>query len=312
MEIKIRNNENIYRANLSTQNVQKNGHFSNNSLKNDVFVKSNIAFTGIHPVEVLTRFEKIGITEYKQFNAQEIDVLRNYILREKEFIQDRNSIIVLGNIVKTNLDKKFPNGYVFGSIGGTPAFVGKVLELQGIDVKYCPISGIGKRLLLGGFEDYVSDLPSGKVSKYNEYLKNINLSNEEIKKSKKTYIFADHTCTGNSLKNFQILLERPEIGIKSDNVHYKSLCQDLILKSQDKSALSLIKFENNYYKLDELMNNYIIGRWYRKIYSHIERLPVKDIDKVQEVITKQPDHFSYKQMQFALIDYFAQKGLLKE
>ena len=66
MEIKIRNNQNIYRTNLSPQNVQKNGYFSNNSLKNDVFEKANVTFKGLNPEEILKSFEKFEITEYKK------------------------------------------------------------------------------------------------------------------------------------------------------------------------------------------------------------------------------------------------------
>jgi len=311
MEIKIRNNQNIYRTNLSPQNVQKNGYFSNNSLKNDVFEKANVTFKGLNPEEILKSFEKFEITEYKKLIPEQIEVLRDGM--SERLIKDRNAGIVIGDIIKDCLEKTYPNGYVLCIIGRSLTVPVKSLEHRGMrDIKYCPFttSRIGKPAPNGLFKDIISGLPTEKVSKYGEYLKSIGLSPTEIEKSQKTYVFTDYTGSGDTLKNFQILLERPEIGINSNNVHYKSLNKDLISGLYDES--SLIELEGNRYNAKQLIKDYLQQHGFKLgVYPHIQRLPYTDLDEVKKIM-EQPYYEKSKKMQFALIDYFAKKGLLKE
>lgn len=285
-----------------------------NSVNYDVFIKSKISFTGINPVEILNDFEKFGIIEYKTLSKQKIEALRDSLSSDTRLIKARNAAIILGNTVKTNLDKIYnPNKYVLISIGRSPAVIGKAIEYQGVDVRYCPISEIGNIDLGYEFKDVISYLESEKVSKYNEYLKSVNLSNDKIKQSNKTFIFTDHSPSGQTLKNFRILLERPEIGIKAENVHYKNLTSELILNEKELDNLTLpINFENLIFTKEELIDYYIRNQIFKVFrYPHIRRLPYNELEKIQSIIDS-PQHNESKQMQFALIDYFAQKGLLKE
>ena len=298
MEIKIRNNQNIYRSSLKPQNMLKNGCFSNNSLKNDVFVKRNIAFKGLNPNDILRPFEKFGIAEYKKLIPEQIEALRASL--NKELIENRNITIAFSNIVKTNLDKAYPKGYVFIPVGRSPAVIGKALEYQGVDVKYCPIS-LNKPMFGRGNDLEKFIFNSAKIAEYNKYLTSINLSRREIKNSNKVYVFADYTHTGKSLKGFKEILEGSEIKIKSANVFYKSINNDIISKNKGNKKLST---------LSQIIFNYFHSSNV-KTYVHYDKLYPSDMHNVKRIMDQQYSE-PCKQMNFALIDYFAQRGLLKE
>ena len=296
MEIKIRNNQNICRTSSNFKTARKNGYFSDNSLKNDVFVKRNVGFTGLNPEKILEPFEKFGTAEYKKLVPKQIEILRASL--SEELIEDRNAAIALSNIVKTNLDQAYQNGYVLISIGRSPTVIGKALEYQGADLKYIPISGLGREGEYGNFVDKISDLPAGEIYRYRKYLRSIGISTGTIKNTKKTYIFTDYTLSGDSLRNFQLLLERPEIDIKSTNVAYMSINNGL-LKNMDEKNIELRK------------KNIDLTGFKDKGYAHYSKLNYYRLNEVKAAV-KEPYSEKCKQMQFALIDYFSQKGLLKE
>lgn len=305
MQVNLLNSKNIYNL---TQNYQANTQKQKfNSVKNDVFLKQP-SFNGLNPEEIFRRFSIFDIAEYKKLLPLEIKIIRENM--DYKLMIDRNAAIVLSKAVRANFDEVYPNGYVFVSIGRSPAVIGKSLEYQGINVKYCPISELGKKPSgRPGFFDNISILPSKTVHKYKEYLNKIGLSMEEIKNSANTYVFTDFCGTGNSLKLFQTLLERPEIGIKSNNVQYKSLNKDILLNANGAS----IEFEARKYNLKDLVFKYLQQHGFKlELYPHIQRLSVENLGEITNLM-EQPYYYEQsKKMNFALIDYFVQKGLLKE
>lgn len=309
MQISLLNKPNIFIQKTSyLPNYQTNVKKQKFNSTNDMFVKTHPAFTG-NIEELLIPFHKFEIAEYRSLRTQKIQEMRSQI--DSRLIEHRNAAIILSNIVKKNLDKLYPNGYVFASIGRSPAVIGKALEYQGNKVKYCPISNLGRvPSVYDGFLDKVSNLPTEKVQKYKEYLNSINLTEQEIKNTQNTYVFTDFCGSGDSLKNFQLLLERPEINLKSENIHYKALNKDILLNesTQDMS----IRFEGGQYNIDEFIYKYLQQLGFKlEVYPHIRRLPYENLDEIQEIM-KKPYYRGSKKMNFALIDYFAQKGLLKE
>lgn len=312
MQVNLLNKQNIF---IPTPNYQTNVQRQMfNSKKNDVFVKTQPSFSSLNAEDFFKLFKKFELVDYKTISKEQINILRDDLSLNTRLIEARNAAIVLGNIVKTNLDKLYnPNQYVFISIGRSPAVIGKAIEYRGVDAKYCPISELGSNDLGYDFKDVISHLAPQKVLKYNEYLESINLTNNKIKQSNKHYIFTDRSPTGQTLKNFQILLERPEIGIKSENVHYKDLVSELILNEKELNNSELpINFENSTFTKKDLIEYYLRNQIFKVLgYPHIRRLPYNELEKIQIIMDK-PYTEECKQMQFALIDYFAQKGLLKE
>jgi len=213
MQIKIREKQNIVPIKLDYQNNSNSRFVLNNLIKNDVFVKNNINFNGLNPDEILKPFAKFGISEYKKLTAKQIEALRSSL--SEKLIKDRDAVITLSDIVKQNLEKMHPNGYVFVPIGRSAAVIGKALEYQGTDVKYCPMSNLARGFKRKKFKNLISELPTEKISIYKDYLDSINLSIDMIKESNKAYVITDFVNSGDTLKNFQILLSHPEINIYS-------------------------------------------------------------------------------------------------
>lgn len=187
--------------------------------------------------------------------------------------------------------------------------VGKALEYQGYDVYYCPISNLGHTQK--NRASVILDLPSDKVNTYKEYLDSIGMSKEKIQNSKKTYICTDYGG-GCSIGFFKQLLERPEIGINSENVQYKKLIFEVAMsKPTSDEFWQDFEFENKKYSIGGLTCNYFDNSHLKAYYYPTWSLNFKDLDRVKEIIDE-PDVRPTKQMQFALIDYFYQNGLLKE
>lgn len=117
----------------------------------------------------------------------------------------------------------------------------------------------------------------------------------------KIYVFADYKGTGESFKNFKTIMKSDEININSANIVYKDLNEDIILKDETRPIKT---------KLENLISDYLHWNGLKR-YTHYDKLKLSKIHKVEKWLSK-PHSEECKQMQFALIDYFAQKGLLKE
>ncbi|MBO6088565.1 hypothetical protein J6P92_09535 [bacterium] len=177
----------------------------------DRYIK-NVAFTSsltdIHLVNavesIFNRSIVFGPEEYKILSSAELNVLREY---GKHFTEANskivNFILDFGKLFSERIHKKYPNGFIFVSVGRSSAFLAKYLEFQGEKVKYCPISNIRHHI---EFSPYF-------VQQYKKYLDSIGLTNEFVQKTQKPIIITDYTHLGGTLDNFSNLLAMPQIGI---------------------------------------------------------------------------------------------------
>lgn len=163
MQINVLNKQNIFTSKSNYQTNMQSQRF--NSIKCNAFMKNNPAFTGIipkkifkpfhklfiktpfpsielNPEKILKLFKQFSIADYKQLTIEQIEILRNNL--SKELIKARDVTMIFSANIKSKLNKEYPNGYIFVSIGRSPAVIGKALEYQGIEVKYCPISYLKK------------------------------------------------------------------------------------------------------------------------------------------------------------------------
>lgn len=189
--------------------------------------QDKISFSGLSAHTILSKVETFGVKEYNALTKNEIKTLRNCL--DENLIKDRDTIIMLTQIVKKNLEKTFPEGYVFVSIGNSPDIIAKTLEHQGLDVKYCPISEL--KIEQNDFIDKIKTSSAFQrgLEVYKNYLDEIGLSHKKINDSNKKICFVDYTFTGNSLKNFEIMLDSPAIKLNSSKFRFLSLNNDLIL-----------------------------------------------------------------------------------
>ncbi|MDD3722657.1 MAG: hypothetical protein PHW92_09245 [Lutibacter sp.] len=286
MEIRIRQKQNIYIPDLRCQKFMKSASFKTDSVTEDKFVRNEINFTGLNPRRILRRFRQFGIKEYERLSEPELKALRTLVDSDGKLCLDRNVIILFSKIVKDNLDKMYPNGYVFVSIGRSPAVIGKALECQGVDVRYCPISELR-------YSFPPEDVLKKRTEPYKKYLESIGLSPDEIEKHpEKTYVFVDYEFSGTTLKNFERLFTFL-MGKQLPNVVFKSLNKKLLKKA----GLRI--------DLRDLTCEHLAYADFKKCgYSPVERLPFRHIEKIKRVIAK-PHTENCKKMLFAIIDFLA-------
>ena len=291
MRINYQNN-NIIAPNAFNKNNASKTNLScsaPNNLKTDT-----ISFSSNYS-SILNKFETLGIKEYNSLNPKEVKNLRKILSDEQ--IEIRDSVIKLTKIVKNNLEQMSPDGYTFVSIGRSPDVIGKALEFQGADVKCCPISNLR-------FDFYADDLLSEpkygpKLDLYKNYMDNIGLSSEKINNGKKKICFVDYTSSGSSLKNFQRLLESKKINLKSPNIKYLSLNNDLILKDK-----------NNSRYISEIID-YCFESMRIKKYSEHKSICLERINFENEISAPTNSYF-HKLMNFALIDEYKRLGVIKD
>jgi len=182
------------------------------------------------PYKVLDLFDNFGIMEYRT-----LTVRNKSILNKKSPIEnvDIEKTLFLYKIMKKNLVEKFPKGFTLVSIGRSPAVLAKTAEAQGFDVKFCPISQLRS-------DKFLDTVKKEYVNKYAEFLETIGITKKAVDESKKPFVFIDYTYNGTSLKNFQRLLARDEIGVKGHNAVFLSLNNDLLVSPKIKELSKLI------------------------------------------------------------------------
>lgn len=251
-------------------------------------------------MEIYDKSKKFEITEYKTLSEDEKKHLR--LINKGAFADDRfdwrfdnykEGTIEIGKAYAKKMNELYPQGYMFVSIGRSPALIGKMLEFQGVDVKYCPISG------LRGHND---DFSQKMIIEYKKYLQSIGLSKDAVVKSDKPIIFTDFTNCGKSLGRFQDLLQRSEINITEDEkVKFLSLNRNIFDENIDK--------EYPQYYMKGCIGS---GESYYKHYCPIPWLDYRNIKEgsIQEALNK-PQENDVKRMMFELIDYLNEHKLLK-
>lgn len=118
---------------------------------------------------------------------------------DRETKKAAHASVVTGLKTKEMLDNLYgKDGYVFVSIGTSPAGVAKTLEYEGVDVRYLPISNLR---FLDGIKNVSKDAINLYIdSKYDKFLDDIGLTKEKIEEDKRHYVFCDYTKNGATLK----------------------------------------------------------------------------------------------------------------
>lgn len=228
---------------------------------------------------ILQKFRVFNIEEFNKLTEEEKLQLRAFYPFPKS---DFKNIMRLHKTMEKSLNKKFPNGYIFVSIGRSPSIFAKILEFEGKESKICPISYLRES------QNKASRLSSEKVSAYGDFMKEIGISKETVANTDKPFVFVDYTDTGTSLNNFKDILARDEIGIKEGkNAVFLSLNKDL-LKFYQKSLIS------KYYDGDSKI----------KYYSPA---PMATLYQFVKSSLLQPQSRDAKLMQFHIIDYLSSK-----
>lgn len=221
-------------------------------------------------------YKTFGVNEYKKLTRRQKHRLRNFYPFPKE---DLTNILKMHNKIEQSLNKYFPYGYTFVAIGRSPALFAKIFEFKGIDSKICPISKLNIA------NDTASVLKSSEVSKYGEYLKEMGISKETVKNATKPFIFTDYTVTGASLRNFENILARDEIGIKSGkNAKFISLNKKLLTPKQT-----------------ALIDKYLLESAIKE-YSPTPYVLPCDIGKIKKIV-QEPQSKEAKLMEFHIIDF---------
>ena len=186
-------------------------------------------------------------------------------LQLKKEIDD---VVHLTQNIETELNKKYPNGFKLVGLGRSPSLIIELMREKGYDAKTCALSGLmtGEYDISGKYP-YLNQLDSIEVKKYGEYLKELGISADEIKNSTKPTVFVDYTRTGQSLRSFQELLARSEIGI-NENVNFLSLNRDL-LPNQSVNERKII---------DRLWENLGI-----KNFSFVPRVEISQLGQAKEI-----------------------------
>lgn len=219
---------NFYRFNSPVSLTTFNDLQKKNRLQNSVQRRvntNNIVFKAAIPEAELKNMVKtifdrskvFGPKEYKNLSADDLDILRQYETTFREIDWNNkiiNDITEFGKMVSDRIHEKYPQGFIFVSVGRSLASCAKYLEFQGEDVKYCPASG-----LRGGFyrnEDFKPEF----VKEYKRYLDSIGLTKDLAETTKKPILVSDYTfeAEGHTLDNFRTLLSLPEIGIHERNM----------------------------------------------------------------------------------------------
>ena len=192
--------------------------YAKNSLKNselpksnvfegqDEFVK-NISFTATYNLvqklnlqkaaeSILKRSIVFGPEEYKMLKPEELSTLREYgkFFREQD-AEIVDFIVDFSKYFSKRIHEKYPDGFIFVSVGRSPAFLAKRLEFEGEKVMYCPISS------LRTYRDI--DYSSKFLRLFKKYLDSIGLTKELAQTTDKPIIICDYTHVGTSLDNFR-------------------------------------------------------------------------------------------------------------
>lgn len=178
-------------------------------------------------------------------------------------------VLHLSTRIENTLNQKYPQGWKIVGIGRSPSIIIEAMKQKGINAKSCPISG----LAIGEWDfakrfPWLKQLDPNDVRVYGEYLLEIGLAPEEIINDSKPTVFVDYTKTGNSLRGFQDLIARSEIGIKQ-NVKFHSINMDLI---------------PNPTLAERGMIDRLWERQGMKIYSFMPKMDVADMGKVKSIV----------------------------
>lgn len=285
-----------------------------NSVTSDVFSFATQKESLVEKSQkILEKFKSFSVEDYEKLSASQISILRKTSLQDGGFgsIQKESfeQILPAYNLMKKNLNTKYPNGFVFVSIGRSPAVFAKMLKMEGHDVIFCP-----SKSLQGNY----SELSKEYINSFSKYLKSIGITREIINKSPKPFVFADYTSTGQSLNNFEKILTEPQIGIsKFKKVSFVSINNELLCdrKPSFLKNFSGFKLFNNHFKSNEMKNfiQIFFNEALIKVYSPIPNLGQSKTKNYAKFMKTHEECFESKFMSFQFLDYLKnKKSVLKQ
>lgn len=243
--------------------------------------------------KIFSKSRKFTINSYNSLSKLEKQVLRSTSLEAKEAAEKS---LQMGLKVKEHLDKNYGEGeYVFVCIGTSPSGVARVLEFMGVETKYLPISGLS-----ACYNDDFYKIFYEETGEYKKFLEEQGISQSQIEKSDKTYLFFDYTRSGRSLNVFENMMKEC-FGITSGNVKYRSFDYECY-------ASSAKKIQPEKYALDYI-RQYVEFEEIAK-FGGVPHLPIWNISHVDEC--RNYENLEAKKFNFLIIDFLSKKKLLKQ
>lgn len=242
---------------------------------------------------IFANSQKFTIEDYKSLSKIEKRVLMSTSTDAQEAAEKS---LQMGLKVKEHLDKSYGEGkYVFVCIGTSPSGIARVLEFMGVETKYLPISG-----LKACYENDLYKTFYEESGEYKKFLEEQGISQEQIDKSDKTYLFFDYTRSGCSLKVFKNMMKE-FFGITSDKIHYNSFdfeCYSASAKNIDPEQYA-IDYIRKYVEYEEIAQ-----------FGGVPHLPLWEIADIDEC--KNYESIDAKKFNFLIIDALSKKKLLKQ
>ncbi len=295
---------NINSINPVKNEVKTSFRQSASSLNADTFQLSETAQNEKIVNNLLAKYKKFGIEQYKALTPQQKDLIFSTCNQNTKDVATAS--VNMAKFAKQELDKAYGEGnYVFCCIGTSPAGIARVFEFMGVETKYFPISElrVEREINHRRFADkeYL-DEQGLDFTEYGKFLSEQGISSEEIDKSGKKYLFFDYTCSGHTLRMFEYIL-REAFAIDTPNVEYKSINGYLThwaSKNKDKK------------KLEEI-DDYVFSYMYRPkmgMYGGIGHLPFRKLNEI--TLHKDLDSGDFaKKFNLLVMDNLQSQGLLK-
>ena len=249
----------------------------------------------------IKRTRKFDIQQYNNLSSKEKEEIRERI--PEEIKKAAQETIFAGKYIKDTIDKTYgKDKYVFCCVGTSPSGIGRFMEFSGVETKYFPISRFGMNEY---FARSVLDVEKKGVTKYVSFLKKQGITQKDINKSDKKYLFIDYCVTGSSLKNFGIILsdkakiyEPEKIKLLNINDLFKQAYR--IYKPNEEDADRIIEYIKEYIAKSNIAD-----------FAGVPHLNIIDIKNVNKTIKDySPDEA--KLFNFAIIDELNKQGKLKE
>ncbi|MDD3435824.1 MAG: hypothetical protein PHC64_01580 [Candidatus Gastranaerophilales bacterium] len=84
MEIRLGSKQNSYNmSKMRFSGSKKPLCTVNNQIKNDIFIKNGISFTGVNARGILDRYKKFEIAEYMGLTSEELKVIRESLAQQR-------------------------------------------------------------------------------------------------------------------------------------------------------------------------------------------------------------------------------------
>ena len=256
----------------------------------DTFVLSGEAKKKID----LFQEKKFGIDDYTKMTAVEKSFMD--FRCPNEIKRAAADSVETALFMKNHLDEEYGEGnYVFCCIGTSPSGIARAFEFMGVETRYFPISDMSMcrdKSLMRLFSD--------RATKYARFFQEQGITQEKVEKGDKTYLFYDYTCSGNSLENFQVLVNE-DCGIYGDNVLFKSINGELDRFCETDEEYEKYPFQ---YVREYMFHNKI-----EKL-GGVPHLMLYQIDKILECVPS--DSLEARQFNFCVMRNLQKRGILKE